>query len=346
MHEFEHQVIVTRALLAAPAFYFLSVLLFPVRFLGYVMWVGKTLLTGRGSGVSRTAQGPLSIRWYMHLLGTRPDEPSNRLLLLLPGVSPVGVRLVAGPLRLAHRLTGYVPRAYRYPFEGDIPQRYETSARVAFFDTVVDRSLAEVSQFVILGAGFDTRAFRLPNETRVHSFEVDTPKTQALKRELLSKAGIGEAGVTFVSADFEKEDWLGRLVESGFDQSLPALFLWEGVTMLLSREAVEATLRTIASCAAGSVVAFDYLTSEVLESQALSSRLARAGLRAAGEPLQFGIESTPPSRERLATLLRSCGLALGEQRTLGKETEGKRAWGGFAVAIVSGAPPGARTLGS
>jgi hypothetical protein len=58
--------------------------------------------------------------------------------------------------------------------------------------------------------------------------------------------------------------------------------------------------------------------------------------KAAGEPLTFGVDSTPPSRERLAELLRSCGLSLGEQRTLGveRETEGKRAWGGFATAIV------------
>jgi methyltransferase (TIGR00027 family) len=346
MHEFDHQVTLTRSRIAAPVFYLLTVLLFPVTLLGYLIWVGKTLRTSRGSGVSRTAQGPLSIRWYMHQLGTRPDEPSHRLLLLLPGVAPVGVHLVAGPLRLSHRLTGYVPRAFRYPFEGGIPKQYETSARVTFFDTVVDRYLAEVSQFVILGAGFDTRAFRLPKETRVHSFEVDAPRTQALKREMLSKAGLQEEGVTFVSADFEQQDWLSRLVESGFDPGKPALFLWEGVTMLLTQEAVEATLRKIASCASGSVVAFDYLTTEVLESQALSSRLARAGLRAAGEPLKFGIESTPPSSERLAALLRSCGLALGEQRTLGQETEGKRAWGGFATALVSGVPPGERTVGS
>jgi methyltransferase (TIGR00027 family) len=329
--------------IAAAVFYLLSVLLFPVTLIGYAIWVGKTILTGRGSGVSRTAQGPLSIRWFMHHLGTREDEPSHRLLLVLPGVSPLGVRLVAGPMRLAHGLTGYVPRAFRHPFEGDIPSQYEVSARVTFFDAAVDQYLAEVSQFVILGAGFDTRAFRLPKQGRVHSF---APKTQALKREMLKKVGIEEAPVTFVAADFEKEDWLSRLVDAGFDTDKPTLFLWEGVMFFLDREAVEATLRKIASCASGSVVAFDYLTTEVLESQALHWRYARAGLRAAGEPWKFGIESTPPSSERLAELLRSCGLSLGKHRTLGKETEGKRAWGGFATAIVRGVPPAARTVGS
>jgi methyltransferase (TIGR00027 family) len=198
----------------------------------------------------------------------------------------------------------------------------------------VDRYLADIDQFVMLGAGFDTRAFRLPKDVGVRSFEVDAPKTQAIKREMLEKASIDTNRVTFVAADFEQEDWLARLVAAGFDANKPALFLWEGVIVYLDREAVEDTLRKIASTAKGSVVAFDYFTTEPLTSQALYWHYARAGTRAGGEPLKFGIDSTPPSSERLAELLQSCGLALGEHRTLGPETEGKRAWGGFATAIV------------
>lgn len=104
--------------------------------------------------------------------------------------------------------------------------------------------------------------------------------------------------------------------------------------MYLDRAAVESTLRNIAGTAKGSIVAFDYFTSEFLESQALYMRYARAATSAGGEPLKFGIDSTPPSRERLAAFLQSCGLSLGEQRALGQETEGKRAWGGFATAMV------------
>ena len=73
--------------------------------------------------------------------------------------------------------------------DGDIPKQYEASARVTFFDSAVERYLAEMAQFVILGAGFDTRAFRLPKDARVQSFEVDAPKTQAIKRETWSPRG-------------------------------------------------------------------------------------------------------------------------------------------------------------
>ena len=103
----------------------------------------------------------------------------------------------------------------------------------------------------------------------------------------------------------------------------------------LDREAVEDTLRKIGSCASGSVVAFDYFTTEVLSSQALYWHYARMGTRVASEPLTFGIESRPSTRERLAELLQPCGLSLVSQHMLGKEAGKERAWGGFALAIVS-----------
>jgi methyltransferase (TIGR00027 family) len=146
----------------------------------------------------------------------------------------------------AHRVSGYVPRAFRYPFEGDVPPHYEASAGVTFFDGVVERHLPGMAQFVILGAGFDTRAFRPPANAHGRSFEVDAPKTQAIKRESLNQAGINVTGVTFIAADFEKEDWLAKLVDAGFDLAKPTLFLWEGVMMYLHKEAVETTLRNIA----------------------------------------------------------------------------------------------------
>ena len=318
---------------SAVAFYTLCALMSPLLLAGYLVWVG-TIITGGASGVSSTAQGPLTTRFTQHNLGIRPDAAADRLLRVLPGVPRVGLRLTAGPLLLAHRLTGYVPRAFSYPFEGAVPPRYEASARVGFFDAAVDRYLPEVDQFVILGAGFDTRAYRLPDDIPVRVFEVDSPPTQAVKRATLDRAGVPAGAVTFVPADFERQDWLACLAATGFDAGARTLFLWEGVTMYLTRAAVEDTLRKIASTAPGSVVAFDYFTTEALTSRALYWRFGRATTRAAGEALTFGVDSTPPSRDRVAELLASCGLSLAGQRTLGDDTPARRAWGGFATAMV------------
>jgi len=319
---------------AALAFNALSILMFPVMLVGYVIWVGGIMLRRQGSGVSATAQGPLTVRYTEHNVGTREDEAANRLLPVVPSVPRLALQLTSKPLFLAHRLTGYVPKTFRYPFEGQVAPAVEASARQTFFDEVVRRTLGEIKQFVVLGAGFDTRAYGLPADLGVRSFEVDTPKTQAVKREMLQKAGVDASRVTFVAADFEKEDWLARLIEAGFDASKPALFLWEGVTMYLDREAAQATLRKIAGTSKGSMVAFDYFTTEPLTSSDLYWRYGRFATKAAGEPLTFGIDSTPPARERLVEFLESCGLALAEARILGEETNGKRAWGGFATARV------------
>jgi methyltransferase (TIGR00027 family) len=323
---------------AAAVFYIVNVLLFPVTLLGYVIWLARIYMVGRASGASTTAQGPLSARAFMHRLGLRRDEAAYQLLMALPSTSGLGVLLTAGPMLLAHRLTGYVPSAFRYPFEGEVPPQFEASARVTFVDAAVERYLATIDQFVILGAGFDTRVFRLPRLGQIRCFEIDTPQTQATKRQLLRQVGIDTTAITFVAADFEAEDWLARLVEAGFDPHQPAVFLWEGVIMYLDRPAVESTLRKVASTAEGSALVFDYFTVEPLRSPGLYWRYGRTMTRAAGEPLRFGIDSTPPSRDRLSELLQSCGLTLAEQRTLGQETDGKRAWGGFAVATVATRP--------
>ncbi len=319
---------------AAIGYTLLTILLSPVTVIGYIIWIVKGILLSSKSGVSATAQSPLAVRFSEHEIGVRQDEAADRLVWLLPSVPPLALRLTSGPVLLAHRLTGYVPKAFRYPFEGQVTESVEASARQTFLDAVVEHELPRMAQFVILGAGFDTRAYRLPPDTNVRSFEVDAPRTQAVKRGMLQKAGVDASRVTFAPADFEKEDWLARLVESGFDASRPALFLWEGVTMYLDRAAVEDTFRKIASTAQGSVVAFDYFTTESLVSMKPYWRFARYSTKAAGEPLKFGIDSTPPSRERTAEFLRLCGLTLDQQQTLGNDTESDRAWGGFATAVV------------
>ena len=333
MNQNDQKTVSTRDPIAAAVYYLLNILLFPITLIGYVL-MSVSFVAGRKSGVSGTAKAPLLGRWLLHNLGSRQDEPANRLMMAMAGFS---VSLTVGPMIFAHRVSGYVPKDYRYPFQGEITLGNQGWYRQTFYDVVVEQYLPDITQFVILGAGFDTRALRLkgtPKYAPVRSFEIDTPPTLGFKRERLARAGIDSTGVAFVPADFEKEDWLTRLINAGFNPGQPALFIWEGVVSYLDREAVKDTLRKIASTAKGSIVAFDYFTSEVIELQALSMRSVRASLSAGGEPLKFGVDSTPPSRERLAELLQSCGLTLIEQRTLGQETEEKRAWGGFATAAV------------
>ncbi len=321
-----------RNIVAATIFRLLQIAWLPIALVGYVLFVIKLIRFSRKSGVSSTTLASLYTRWMQHKLGTRLDEPCERLMMVLPNVSHLALRLVTGGTLLAHRLTGYVPAIYRYPFEGEPQMAQEPAARTTLFDAALTRHVRDIDQLVILGAGWDTRSYRMPKG--IHCFEVDTPKTQETKRQMLKKVGLDTTRITFVPADFMTEDWLEKLVHAGFEPDKPTFFLWEAVTMYLDREAVESTLRKIASTASGSVVAFDYFNADLIEAKGLYMNYARAVLNSIGEPLRFGIESTPPARKHVATFLKSCGLSMEEQRNFGQETDRKPAMGGFTTAIV------------
>jgi methyltransferase (TIGR00027 family) len=146
-----------------------------------------------------------------------------------------------------------------------------------------------VTQYVVLGAGLDTFAYRNPFPA-LRVFEVDFPSTQEYKRGLLAQAGIGEPGnVCFVPLDFEKKELAQGLAEAGFHASASAFFGWLGVVPYLSGEAFRSTLGTIGRLAGGSGVCFDYaLSPETLKPErrrvfdALAARVA-----AVGEPFRL-----------------------------------------------------------
>jgi methyltransferase (TIGR00027 family) len=304
----------------------------PVALAGYIIFVVKLIMFSHKSGVSSTTLASLYTRWMQHKLGTRLDEPCERLMMVLPNASHLALTIVTGGTLLAHRLTGYVPKIYRYPYEGNPPIAHESVARTTFFDAALARHLGDIDQLVLLGAGYDTRSYRMPKVIRC--FEIDTPKTQEVKHQMLKRAGLDTTGMTFVPADFMTEDWLEKLVSAGFDPRKPTFFLWEAVTMYLNREAVENMLRKIAGTASGSVVAFDYFNADFIEGRSLFMRYARVILNTIGEPLRFGIESPPPASKHVAAFLTSCGLSMEEQRNFGPETDRKPAMAGFTTAIV------------
>jgi methyltransferase (TIGR00027 family) len=148
---------------------------------------------------------------------------------------------------------------------------------------------AGVRQYVILGAGLDTFAYRNPFPT-LRVFEADFPATQEGKREMLAAAGIAvPPTLTFVELDFEHKTLLEILTDAGFDSSAPSFFSWLGVAPYLTLEAFRSTLSAIGALPEGTGLAFDYsLPPETLnpERRAIFDRLAER-VAAAGEPFQL-----------------------------------------------------------
>jgi methyltransferase (TIGR00027 family) len=119
---------------------------------------------------------------------------------------------------------------------------------------------AGIRQYVLLGAGLDTFAYRnVHRALGLQVFEVDHPATQAWKRQSLHGAEIEvPKTTTFVPVDVEQSTLAEGLAQAGFRPDQPACLAWLGVTVYLTREAVLDTLRFVTSLAAGSSVTFDY----------------------------------------------------------------------------------------
>jgi methyltransferase (TIGR00027 family) len=147
-----------------------------------------------------------------------------------------------------------------------------------------------VGQYVILGAGLDTFAFRNPHpEGTLHVFEVDRPATQTWKRVRLEETGMAIPGdLTFAPIDSETQTLEEGLRGAGWDPAKSTFFSWLGVTYYLTIEAVTATLSFIASAAVGSGVVFDYMLSPSLMTPFQRSAFDAVARRvaAAGEPWQ------------------------------------------------------------
>jgi methyltransferase (TIGR00027 family) len=165
-------------------------------------------------------------------------------------------------------------------------------ARTRFIDDVVTGRAPEVDQVVLLGAGFDTRAHRLPALASIRTFEVDHPATQARKTAVVAGEGLDARGVVYVPVDFERDRLDRSLVASGFDPARPSVFVWEGVTNYLTAEAVDTTLATIRELAApGSTLVVTYVHAGVLDGSVEFPEAGRwvQNVRRAGEPWTFGL---------------------------------------------------------
>jgi len=173
-----------------------------------------------------------------------------------------------------------------------------------------------VKQYVILGAGLDTYAYRrayrragMADELEI--FELDHPATQAIKRERVARAGWEEPrNLHYIPVDFARESLTSALERSPYDPNLPGFFSWLGVSFYLTRDVVLDTLRSIAAAAApGSQIVFDYLDMDAFDPAKAGKRMQQMQQMAValGEPLKTGFDP-----RTLAGVLEPLGLRLEE----------------------------------
>ena len=183
-------------------------------------------------------------------------------------------------------------------------------ARTRYIDDYLQDCIDNgLEQLVILGAGYDSRAYRfdaLIHQTKV--FEVDHPATQGVKKEkVLERFKALPAHVSYVPVDFIKEDLQTGLFSNGYDQQLKTLYIWEGVTMYVDSDTVDQTLSFIVkNVGNNSSLIFDYTYPEVLAGT-FERKEAKEWLKIAqksDEPLVFGI-----SQENIEKFLADRGFS-------------------------------------
>ncbi|HEY4203824.1 MAG TPA: class I SAM-dependent methyltransferase [Xanthobacteraceae bacterium] len=223
---------------------------------------------------------------------------------------PYARALLPPNLRFAAKLFSLRPTAAllnRYIDRRSPGARTSGVARTRLIDEWIEQASASVDQVVLLGAGFDTRAWRLDALASARVFEIDHPNTAAVKQQRLRAAGVDLARATFVAVDFETDDFDVSLRAAGFDPSRPAIVVWEGVSQYLNADVVSDVIAWAGRLAPGSRFIFTYVHDGVLNGsrEFAGAGEAIANVNASGEPWKFGL--TP---EQLPSYLRERGLVL------------------------------------
>jgi methyltransferase (TIGR00027 family) len=187
-------------------------------------------------------------------------------------------RLVSDDLALSILPTGQRAsvRAMRWPLlrrltisaaERAVPGSWSLIAcRKRYIDDKLDEAFGNIDSVVVLGAGMDTRGYRLARRSAIPVFEVDLPVNIERKKSAVQRAlGGVPASVHLVPLDFERDDLIGALTKCGYRPEARTFFIWEGVTQYLTEDAVRATLDALRVAAAGSRLEFTYVRKDFID---------------------------------------------------------------------------------
>lgn len=310
-----------RKALALAAFMALEIVFLPFTVICALLGVTYQVYQSRQLGVSWTALLVLNDRWLLHIFDLRRDDATAALSNSLRTNTPNIVRVLAFPYYLyykmsgGHRLRPSVAPLGQEGFLNLVPNR------TMYIDAYLRDVTSHVSQFVILGAGFDTRSYRFDVRS-LSKYELDRVETQRVKREAMSSAGVDTSDVKFVSVDFASQNWTNSLLNAGFNASQPAVFLWEGVTLYLSEKDVRATLSTLRQFAApGSRVIADFYSNKFVTggSSPMLGKLYKM-LRTTNEEFRFALDFKHNACTVIEEFVRSEGLSLGRVSEMGLKT--------------------------
>lgn len=293
--------------IALMIFIVVQIIFIPLAIIGEILVSFKQLVVSKRLGVSATAISAIAQRWLMNFYGMRKDPATAKLYRALPNASEIGLWLVLFPGFLRYKIHPSFPEGGKESLTNAV------QARTFYIDRLINKSKSEVEQFVVMGAGFDTRCYGDLKQNNLKFFELDQEKTQKLKMKCLKKAGIDVSHVTFVEVDFSTEKWYEELEKAGYDPSKKSLFLWEGVTLYLSENDVRKTIKEIKEhSASDSILIVDFSSKRLTALQ---------GVKITNENFNFGLDLSVNPDEILKTFIESEGVKLGDYYFIGHKTK-------------------------
>ena len=258
----------------------------------------------------------------------KPDNTENRILeasgkrkgssitaenvafvRALESLKPEGEHICYDPFAvrfLSQQYLTFLEMAAHDPSKTPFPGVHNSlSARVRYFDDLIKKFINEgLEQLVILGAGYDTRAYRIEGLSKVRVFEVDHPETQSIKIEKIKDIfGSLPNHVEYVSVDFESEDFSHQLLEHGYERSQKTVFTMEGLIYYLQPKTVDEMLCFIEKNSGfGSAIIFDYVYESSIDRtngicgvkctacDQIAIMDAKKDMAQQGEPYKFGVK--------------------------------------------------------
>jgi methyltransferase (TIGR00027 family) len=235
----------------------------------------------------RKGRGSLTAVWVAAWRGLGSfDAPVVSTDPFARSLVPPLYRAALGVAESAPRFTRAAMRAAVF-LSGGLARHLPMRTR-AIDEAITAEVKSGTRQLVLLGAGLDARAHRLESLASVQVFEIDHPSTQADKRAAAVELPLRAREVRYVAVDFNEDDLVEKVEGAGLDLTRPTVFVWEGVTMYLPREAIEASLTSIAALAApGSLLLVTYYTTHAMP----GAKLAQPLFALAGEPLKTRIDA-------------------------------------------------------
>jgi methyltransferase (TIGR00027 family) len=304
-------------------FMVVQILFLPLSISGFILVAYKQMYVSKRLGVSGSAIEVINGRWTLDVFGIRKDTATVKLNRVLPNNSLPGMWMFLFPSYLRYKISG---KNVGYPSIAKPGEEGVLSLfmnRTIYFDNIINKSKDKVDQFVVMGAGFDTRCYGDLKNSHLKFFELDQTKTQKLKKEYLKRAGIDTSPVTYVEVDFRTEHWYEKLEKAGYDPGKKSIFLWEGVTLYLSEKEVRNTLKEMkAHAGSGSIIVADlYAKSFVTGEYAPGMKKAIKLPKITDEELGFGIDFSSDDENALKTFLESEDMKGGDTYFMGSKTK-------------------------